>query len=348
MQNLIGSLKFPLNIAARSSNITTVPSIPLIDIEWSKSLTSKQLLLDNPTGVYTTMRTIGAKIMDLSMHMDRISAGLELKSKIAHSDSLVIKSNIRKLLAASITEFRKNYPSDEPTCKDAELKITLLACRAPENGDTPVVDMKAHVNLLDTVTPLFDSVSHRKFVDVELSSLANVARHDPGVKDTQWVRDRQRLLDGMKSPQTSNEVILQDIESGRLFEGLSSNLVVIKLETDGKYVLETAPLDSVLPGTIQKLVLEYCSKQAFPVSFRHPSRQDLVEGKWKAAFLTSTSRILLNIGRVYVPEVGGNDSMRTDGTWIGLLQTDPSQALVTQIREGVWQLMQEKAETISA
>lgn len=100
-------------------------------------------------------------------------------------------------------------------------------------------------------------------------------------------RDR-KILEDSKLPE-SNEIILSDAE-GNLHEGLSSNFFVIR--SDGS--LQTAPIDSILVGTVMKRVLDHwkCSE----IVFEHPKISEI--DTWKGAFITSTSRLILPIDKI--------------------------------------------------
>lgn len=97
-------------------------------------------------------------------------------------------------------------------------------------------------------------------------------------------RDR-KVLEDSKLPE-SNEIILAD-EEGNLFEGLSSNFFVIR--SDG--ALQTAPIESVLVGTVMKKVLT--SWNYSEIVFEHTNIKEI--DTWKGAFITSTSRLILPI-----------------------------------------------------
>ena len=96
-----------------------------------------------------------------------------------------------------------------------------------------------------------------------------------------------------KLPET-HEFLLHDKEH-RLYEGASCNLFVIR---DG--TLFTAPLESVLPGTMQRVLEQVCEEQGIPVVYDFPKCTEV--DRWDAAFLTSTSRVLVPIERVLLED----------------------------------------------
>ncbi len=110
-------------------------------------------------------------------------------------------------------------------------------------------------------------------------------RSNPGIKATSWIRERQTLV-ALKG-EKYNEVLLVNNE-GLIYEGLSSNFGVIKAGC-----LLTAPDSVVLPGTVMQLVKQSCNALGIPVIEQCPNIEDV--HSWQAAFITSTSRLLLPV-----------------------------------------------------
>ena len=88
-----------------------------------------------------------------------------------------------------------------------------------------------------------------------------------------------------------NEVLLST-EEGKITEGLSSNFFAIR---DGK--LYTAEQD-ILFGTVRGVVIEVCKEEKIPVVLESPHTTDLKA--CEAAFITSTSRLVLPIDEIAV------------------------------------------------
>eukprot|EP01097_Dermamoeba_algensis_P009980 TRINITY_DN719_c0_g1_i16.p2 TRINITY_DN719_c0_g1~~TRINITY_DN719_c0_g1_i16.p2 ORF type:complete len:206 (+),score=70.95 TRINITY_DN719_c0_g1_i16:389-1006(+) len=153
-------------------------------------------------------------------------------------------------------------------------------------------------------------------------------RHDPTVKSTIWVRERQELEVRMKKE--DNEVLLVDPE-GRVFEGLSSNFFAAK---DGK--LYTAPPGSVLEGTMQKMVITVAGEQQIPVVFEHPNISEL--SLWEGAFITSTSRAVLPIDELY--------EMQETESQVKLITMKQS-PLIQKVKALVFKAMEDKSIPIA-
>jgi len=118
-------------------------------------------------------------------------------------------------------------------------------------------------------------------------------RQNAQAKDSQWVRDR--LIFETTKGVDVNEVLLSDED--RVFEGLSSNFFCVKNGT-----LFTAPREAVLRGTIQGVVEQICERERIPVVGEFPLLSQA--SVWEGAFLTSTSRLVLPIGCLRIPEMG--------------------------------------------
>ncbi|KAJ1676546.1 hypothetical protein EV182_007982 [Spiromyces aspiralis] len=121
-------------------------------------------------------------------------------------------------------------------------------------------------------------------------------------KSLDWVQERRQLEKLIQPP--INEVILYNPDSLTFFEGLSSNFFVTmpKMHSEvgsatgySGFKVVTAPLDTVLLGTVMRLVLEVCRRDGVEVVYDNPRVDDLLDGRWHGAFITSTSRLVYPI-----------------------------------------------------
>jgi len=135
-------------------------------------------------------------------------------------------------------------------------------------------------------------------------------------------------LEEAKSPGI-NEVILQD-NQGYLYEGISSNFLIVKKDT-----VYCAPLDTTLAGTIQLAVLNICKKNNIPVIFQHPNKLEV--NIWDGAFLTSTRRLVSPIHEIGMPEDPNSP----------LYQIDPNNKLVKIIQQFLLEELRENAVTLN-
>ena len=124
-------------------------------------------------------------------------------------------------------------------------------------------------------------------------------------------------------------------DEDRLYEGLSSNFAVLDRENR----LITAPNTDVLCGTIMEVVKLVASDMGIPVVEEFPSVEALSLGTYQAAFVTSTSRLLLPLQSLSLPSGKEIDFCYdpSDGT-----------ALLNIIRKSVEQKVIERACDIAA
>ncbi|KAG0052198.1 hypothetical protein BGZ83_002885 [Gryganskiella cystojenkinii] len=241
-----------------------------LDSEVLTSLTSKTstaMLLDFPPGAYTGMHEIelATKAMD---HL-RQESRMKLQAKeVVQSGLKFYYQHLREVL-------------QQETLPEGETKVTILCTWDPQSQESAMV---AHFE------PLSTPKTQRCKIEIHGSP-----RQQATAKFSQWVRDRRVLEASMAKD--SNEALLMDETTLDLYEGLSSNFFILDRE---KRSLVTAPLEHVLLGTIQKVVLSVCEKEKIPVEFRFPNLKHV--DKWEGAFLTSTSRLLLPIKTVVMPD----------------------------------------------
>ncbi|CAG8586222.1 8177_t:CDS:2, partial [Racocetra fulgida] len=109
-------------------------------------------------------------------------------------------------------------------------------------------------------------------------------RKEAEVKDSQWIRDRKDLEASMRPG--FNELLLSDSNTHNIYEGLSSNFFVVMYNPDTRLpIVITAPLHSVLEGTIRKIVTMICERDGIDLKFWFPNIDDVVQ--WEGAFITS-------------------------------------------------------------
>ncbi|KAI9357954.1 hypothetical protein DFJ73DRAFT_820015 [Zopfochytrium polystomum] len=123
-------------------------------------------------------------------------------------------------------------------------------------------------------------------------ALYGTPRKFPTVKDTLWIRLRAPLEDQLRS---ATELILSD-HNGNLHEGLTTNFFCGVPSSDGGITLQTAPMNSVLPGTLVEAVLSACAAVGVQCEQRFPRRQD--SGMWAFAFLTSAGKLMQPVAQI--------------------------------------------------
>ncbi|KAI8597141.1 aminotransferase, partial [Dissophora ornata] len=253
------------------------------------SLTSKSsnaTLLDYPTGAYTGMRTFDKiGIMDFTGHAARLATSLqqivfpgttdssahEIKEEdvaatvglAALRDTDTMKKEATDLVRAGLKFYYKQLKEG---LKNGELAAAVTAV-----GETKEPTLIAHFE------PLRAPKSSRCKVQVHGSP-----RHLATAKDSQWVRDRKALEDALDKD--SNEALLVDNETQDVYEGLSSNFFAFDRK---RQTLLTAPMGSVLQGTIQKVVMNICKAENISVAYEFPNLKNIDD--WEGAFISSKS-----------------------------------------------------------
>jgi branched-subunit amino acid aminotransferase/4-amino-4-deoxychorismate lyase len=138
-----------------------------------------------------------------------------------------------------------------------------------------------------------------------------LGRSEPTVKSTNWIEERKEMKELIKGTDY-NEVLLVDGANHTVLEGLSSNFGV--LTRDGRLV--TASDSLVLPGSVMKLVKQVCLELNVSIEERSPSIDEAAD--WQAAFISSTSRLVLPITQIFLDNT--KDSIKIDSLSSSLLR----------------------------
>ncbi|KAI8137854.1 aminotransferase [Fennellomyces sp. T-0311] len=259
-------------------------------IRHADNITANDFVLSFPRGAYTGMRTVQkVAVVELDSHMKRLTNSLSLMKFVPEgaeaepqhvSSDLASFRNVSALQARLVPLLRTGLSAFEHT--EQETKVTVIVGYSHE---------QRRPCFAAQFSPLSAPLQQRVKVEVE-----NKLRSTPVVKDSQWVRDRAGLE--KSKAQDVNEVVLVD-DVGNLYEGMSSNFFAVKTDDDGKPVVQCAPLEHVLLGTVMKIVMRVCEKHRIPIEWSFPQIRDARANKWQGCFLTSTSRLLLPIEGLY-------------------------------------------------
>ncbi|CAG8454028.1 14262_t:CDS:2 [Acaulospora morrowiae] len=278
---------------------------------------TNNFLLTLPRGAYTGARTVKrTSIMDLQEHLNRTCNSMKLMKFTPPAENLKIMEHndnssnsvseyevleqepeyvtkelepyrdLEKLKEMVIPLFKlglkKYFEIEEETPWHikgiGEIKVTLIVCYSFEESRPRMV---VHV------TPLHAPNSPRCRIEVY-----GEPRRMAEIKDSQWVRDRQALVESMRPG--FNEIVLFDSHTFNIYEGLSSNFFAVLHNPDTRRPLVvTAPSHCVLIGTIMKIVIMICERDEIDFKFWFPNVLD--GNQWKGAFITSTSRLVLPV-----------------------------------------------------
>ncbi|XP_026190018.1 uncharacterized protein LOC113146549 [Cyclospora cayetanensis] len=125
--------------------------------------------------------------------------------------------------------------------------------------------------------------------------LPHRGRENPEVKSTVWALERQELLReaqdiGAALSMPLEEVILERQNS--LLEGCSSNFLVF---SDSRKCVLTAPESACLPGCVRGLAIKALSARGIKTVYEAPRWEERETSSWKAAWISSSSRLLLPV-----------------------------------------------------
>lgn len=308
-------------------------------------------LKSQPPGVYTTTRsTNNASCLLLwDRHLARLSQSL-------------------KLLSIEMPQLFPNEPPGpfklndilQPSLKiglqqslqvrrdDEELIITAFVCGG---GGIPKVETyKEHKGF-----EIYVHVS--RYLPEHRGAVAHLAVMGPGrslpnVKHSEWVRTRQVLEHSR--PTDVTEVILSN-DGDSLLEGMVSNFFVVlsprtyvtdkaighSFDIDGKeswegIVVQTAPLEGVLPGVLRQLILQICTEEGIRIEEVAPLWKD--RHLWKEAFITSSVRFVQSVGSIRRPiywDCRSEPQTLQEKSWEDLILQAPGHFTQT-IQDLVW------------
>ena len=268
--------------------------------------TSKEFLLNRPSGAYTTARTSAnaKRIFEWEAHVERTANSLasmmekESKESSKHSklssklsDPLVLRKRLDAAVEEAVQLHLQNNGASPS--QQQELKITVLVGwegGAQETSNDAAGDsgwVACHVTGLPQIPS--------KPVRVEIRGSP---RDNALAKDSAWVSDRAPLEALMQSASCGgpvNELLLAN-EQGQLLEGSQTNFYAV---IDG--AVWTAG-EGILEGTVRGLLLDVCQKEGIPVILEPPNLDTLES--WEGALISSTSRLALPIDQLYVPSEG--------------------------------------------
>ncbi|KAJ2058577.1 hypothetical protein GGI17_004947 [Coemansia sp. S146] len=289
--------------------------------EHESEMGASEFMLSGGDGIYTAMRTVchGTRLFLFDDHLQRIckSHSVMLSKDGGEKQRQLDTEYWRGLLAPLIRRGLDRFGSGS----EHDSKITVLVDRH-----------RVAIQFVRLLGPNgLNPSCWVKFVSGR--------RDHPEAKSLQWVHDREALEQFIVPP--INEVVLieHDSKDGplRFYEGLSSNFFVTRRVSLGRqpeylnFQLLSAPLDSVLLGTVMKLVLLICERDG--ISVRYAPEFDALES-WNGAFVSSTSRLVLPVSNV----IYGEDNRQH------LL--DASDPLILHLRDSVRSMAREKSTKV--
>ena len=238
-----------------------------------------------------------------------------------------------------IEDILRNNNGVYTTCRSFNKKIFMLnehlerlqngahACKIEfDSNDMNIIRemIKGNLNSYDRITIVVDKDNIFasfgnvfKLPDAVSIQMSEGKRDNANVKSVKWVNQRQELEKNIKNE--VNEVVLT--HNDNCYEGLSSNFFIVM-----NGLVYTAPLDAVLPGTVQKLVAEL-----FPLQMRYQFPKLIDVNLWDAAMISSTSRLVIPINKIHL-ENGD------------VVQLDPVNPFLMEVKDAVYRSILNKSE----
>jgi branched-chain amino acid aminotransferase len=255
----------------------------------TKANTLDEVTRELPQGFYTTFSTLsnGTRVMGLRAHLQRLY--------VPAAEQGIIPSVTAETLRIRIAELAKlNLP------KESRIRLMLI---------------KNDGKVYASIQP-FEPLSKQVYVDGVKVITAEMARHDPRIKDTGFISSSaaQRKQIG----RDIFEILLS--KDGRILEGMTSNFYAIKGRT-----LVTARR-GILLGVTRRAVLRLARGQGMSIIYRSPH----VDEKFNEAFLTSSSRGVVSIISIDGKPVGQG----RPGMW-SIILSEAYQAYVEERSENI-------------
>ena len=300
-----------------SSSLVSLGSGPAL----ACSLSAKELLKALPPSAYTTARSArrGRALLAWPAHVSRTVASAEaLRPPGAAFSPSFAAASMSVCAASSLRSAAASMASDEYRLTQSFVWDVPGALAALARAGLAVPPQSPPPLLVTHVAPL----PPRRAPPIVVALLGS-PRADASTKSSAWVAARAPLEAAAGVGGEVEEALLCDAD-GAVLEGTQTNLFV--LCADG--VLRTADA-GVLAGTVRGLVLELLARggTGLPrLELRAPRREGITAPEaaggeaWRAAFLTSTSRLVLPIDEVRWSGgggggggSGGGGSRRLDG-----------------------------------
>ncbi|KAK6933301.1 Aminotransferase class IV, partial [Dillenia turbinata] len=267
--------------------------------------------LESHPGAYTTTRTHNnaSTLLFWDRHLLRLEDSVRILSLTHQNTNALSLSPVHSLLNISMANL---LPIVLDKRRDGEeLAITALLSTNLENLDenegfcgnlgSKVLGVSVHIGFY--VPPLFGERDNGARL-----ALVGQGRDLAAAKYSDWVRIR-KPLERFRPPSVTELLLSND--GDRILEGCVTNFfVVCRKESDEVRIhesrsshsleVQTAPIsDSVLPGVLQKLVIEVCTKIGIPLREVAPSWSE--HETWEEAFITNSLRVMQHVEKIQVP-----------------------------------------------
>ncbi|KAH6575650.1 hypothetical protein BASA60_004954 [Batrachochytrium salamandrivorans] len=274
----------------------------------------RQFLLDYPPGAYTLVTTEGRdQIPLLTAHIQRLAQSAQLlRFGVHHQLDGISKDQNSDPLQEPEWATVAMLPARDPVSLRSLIMPLIRSSMCDYFQKSPTGEAKMVVLVtLSQDRALLIAVHCDAYTTPDITKPCKVAlygnpRSNPLAKTTSWITDRRYIE--IERPLGFHESILID-EHGSLYEGTTTNFVVLLTDSDGELSIVSAPIGMVLEGTILGLLEKACHKIKLRYRRVFPKLDTI--STWKGAAILNAARIFSPVSHI-VSGAGSEMCFQTD------------------------------------
>jgi branched-chain amino acid aminotransferase len=238
-------------------------------------------------GIFETLRARGGRTTELAEHLARMR-------RSAHGLGMALPGGLDDLIASGIADLLAAVGLDGPE-GDASIRITVSRGAFHGRGLLPPDEDVEATIVIQAWPVVAPPASH---LEVGLHLVASDVRRDPSnplatLKTTSRADYVHARLEARRAG--ADDALFLTID-GRLSEGTSANIFLVRRGADGAIELATPSLDcAILPGTTRSWLLDWAATAGLRPVEGHLSREDLAAAD--EAFLCSSVAGVLPVTR---------------------------------------------------
>lgn len=276
-----------------------------------------------PDGAYSTALVRQGEIVDFELHVQRLSRNVSEMHQSGRFKGLTSEGSATTIASQVRAEFIRLLQQSNTQDVSTAVVVMVATDVYPESGIREDERMRKPLRMAIYVK----STSIEDLQDPIKVTVVGPGRFQPGIKDTNWITNRQQIAD--KVPQDASEGLLQDSQ-GRLLEGLVTNFCVVRSQKGtSQMLLETAPVGTVLEGTVRARVLAAAHMCGLRVQETPPDPRE--SDTWSEAFVCNALRLLQPVHQLECPSEDAEGQL---GGWNVHLQ-EPDDSVLWKLRETV-------------
>lgn len=259
-------------------------------------------------GIFETLRARGGRPTELAEHLARLR-------RSAHGLAIPLPAGIDESIATGIADLLAAVGLDGPE-GDASIRVTVSRGPFLGRGLLPPDESVAATIVIQAWPVVAPPASH---LEIGLHLVASSVRRDPSnplatLKTTSRADYVFARLEARRAG--ADDAVFLTID-GRLSEGTTANLFLVRRVGDGPAELATPSLDcAILPGTTRSWLLDWAASVGLRPAEAHLSPADLAAAD--EAFLSSSVAGILPVTRFAGAPIGEG----RPGPWTGRARAD--------------------------